>query len=206
MDDNFLIGRCHVSRESLQALRSYEVLLHKWQKAINLVSPASLKESWSRHFIDSLQLLPLIDAGAQTVLDLGSGGGFPGMVIALSRSDLHVHLVDSDFRKCEFLKTVSRESSVGVAVHHCRVEALPDDVVPDIITARGFAPLSKLFEFLEAVINRCPALRFVLLKGENYQAEIDEALQVYQFEWKAIPSLTEPKAAVLLISNVSKLA
>lgn len=100
----------------------YEALLKKWQPAINLVSPDTLSEIRTRHIEDSAQLVDLIPAGAKTLFDLGSGAGFPGLVIAMMRPDLEVHLVESDQKKCAFLSTVSRETKTPVIIHNSRVE------------------------------------------------------------------------------------
>ena len=99
-----------VSRETRALLEQYQALLLKWQEKINLISPATIKDCWNRHFEDSLQLLPLIPNGPQVLYDLGSGAGFPGLVLALTRSDIAVTLVESDAKKCAFLSAVSRET------------------------------------------------------------------------------------------------
>ncbi len=206
--DDVLVRDFGVSRESLDVLRAYEVQLHKWQNAINIVSNKSLQESWERHFVDSIQLLPYlplkIDARYK-IADLGSGGGFPGLVLAILRDDLDVHLIDSDQRKCQFLKNVSRETSTFVSVHSGRVEAVLKDVGPDIITARGFAPLVSLFNYVEDVISANPALKFLLLKGRSALDEVEAAREYYSFDCLSHPSITQTESHVLQISNVRKL-
>lgn len=205
--DEYLMDEFGVSRESMDHLRHYHALLLKWQKAINIVSNNSLAESWERHFVDSLQLLKHIPDGAHKLVDLGSGGGFPAMVLAIARRDLDVTLVDSDQRKAQFLKAVSRETignSVGVRSE--RVENVLLDLAPDLITARGFSSLRTILEMVEPLLATRPALKLLLLKGERAAEEIEEARTLYAFECDSQPSLTNPLAAVLSISNVSKLA
>src|SRR5262245_1521225 len=98
----------NVSRETFQRLEVYAELLKKWQRAINLLSPGTLENIWDRHFADSIQITNLIPMGMKKVVDLGSGAGFPAMVLSIARPDLDIHLIESDSRKCEFLKNVSR--------------------------------------------------------------------------------------------------
>jgi 16S rRNA G527 N7-methylase RsmG len=118
-----------VSRETISRLQAYHDLLVKWQKAINIVSPKTLDEVWSRHFADSAQLAERIPQNAK-VADLGSGGGFPGLVLAIMRPDLEIHLVESDLRKSEFLKNVSRETKSAARVHNDRVESVLASIGP----------------------------------------------------------------------------
>lgn len=210
--DDALIRDYGVSRESLERLHAYDALLHKWQKAINIVSNSTLPESWVRHFVDSLQLLPYLPEQSVgmadekiCIADLGSGGGFPGMALAIARPDFDVHLIDSDFRKGQFLKNVSRETSTPVSVHTERVEQVLPSIKPDYITARGFAPLLDLFKGTEAVFESNPVLRFVLLKGRGAQDEVSAARALYDFNCTVHASVTQAESQVLCISNVRKI-
>ncbi|MCB9988011.1 MAG: 16S rRNA (guanine(527)-N(7))-methyltransferase RsmG [Rhodospirillales bacterium] len=210
----------NVSRESLEKLKAYEALLHKWQKAVNLVSPNTLNEAWTRHFEDSLQLLPVIlsvseesknpsvaalshdDKKPLTLFDLGSGAGFPGLVLAIARPDINVHLVESDSKKCSFLKTVSRESSTPVTVHTARIESVDSESVPDVITARALASLDKLLGWCAKWADENPDLTMIFLKGEKTQEEITEARLSYSFDCKIIDSKTDPSGKILVITNL----
>lgn len=205
VSDADLMRDFNVSRESLDRLYIYRDLLVKWQKAINLVSNKSLPDAWRRHFLDSVQLLPQISGGVRIIADLGSGGGFPGAVLAVLRDDFEVHLVDSDYRKCQFLKNVSRETFCSFEVHNERVESVLDTLNPDLITARGFAPLVDLFGYCGAAIDRNPALNFLLLKGRNALQEIELAQTKYSFDYTSIPSLTDAESHVLMISDVRRI-
>lgn len=196
-----------VSRESFDRLVLYYDLLLKWQKAINLVSPKSLPNAWQRHFIDSAQLLPLLpqDEGLE-IVDCGSGGGFAGLVLALCRPDIQVHLIDSDMRKCQFLRTVSRESGASnVSVHNARVEEALPRVKPDLITARGFAALSVILGLAWDAYGAADGMPdMLLLKGAAYEAELADAGKNYSFTCDTLPSATDPTARVLRIKNVCK--
>lgn len=210
-----------VSRETMDKLKTYEALLHKWQKAVNLISPNTLDEAWERHFEDSLQVLPVIlsaseesrdpsaapqnDKKRKVLFDLGSGGGFPGMVTAITQPDLSVHLVESDSKKCSFLKTVSRETSTPVTIHNERIESLKTNAVPDIITARALASLDKLFDWCAPWAAANPALTLIFLKGEKAEEEIAIAQKRFSFSPEIFPSKTNPQASILRITNLRKL-
>jgi len=111
----------NVSRESLAQLEVYQALLFKWQKAINLVSNKTLQDSGVRHFADSAQLFQYVPEGTSSVMDWGSGAGFPGAVLSVLGPDLQFTVVESDERKCQFLKAVSRETSATMRVENARM-------------------------------------------------------------------------------------
>lgn len=191
------------SSEVRKKLETYKALLIKWQKAINLVSGKSLENVQHRHFDDSLQLKSLLPAGAKTLMDIGSGAGFPGMVLAMARPDLKVHLVESDARKCEFLRTVSRETGALVEIHNARIEAL-GGVKPDVITARALAELETLCGYCLPFAQENPALEMLFLKGEKAAGEIAKARQKFAFDCEEFPSRTDSAGVVLRLKNLHK--
>src|SRR5262245_14217980 len=142
----------NVPRGTLDRLETYAALLTKWQARINLVGPATLPDLWRRHFLDSAQLIPLLeqadslpqDGGGRILVDLGSGAGFPGLVLAIM-TDWRVHLIDSDQRKCAFLRQVALDCGVleRVTIHAKRIEQVTGIAV-DVATARACAPLEEL--------------------------------------------------------------
>lgn len=188
----------NVSRETISQLQIYHDLLVKWQKAINLVSPTTLDDIWARHFTDSTQLAGHIKPGA-LVADLGSGAGFPGMVLAIMRPDLKMILIESDNRKSEFLKNVSRETKTPVTIYNERVEKIlgAEGKVPDIITARAFAPLTTI---LKMIPENCRGAELLLLKGKTALDEVAEAAKTFDFECSDMPSRTDNDAKILKIS------
>ncbi len=192
-----------VSRETEAVLRAYQALLLKWQEKINLISPSTMADSWIRHFEDSVQLLPLIPVGAKTLYDLGSGAGFPGLVLAISRSDLSVTLVESDAKKCAFLQAVSRETGVTVTIKNNRIESAANELpAPDVVTARALASLESLLNYAHPWAETAT---MIFPKGENWQAEITAAKQAgWSFSYEAIPSKTEKNARILVLKNVRK--
>lgn len=191
-----------VSRETMARFYTYESILKKWQKAINLVSEKTLEELWSRHFADSAQLSEYIPQRAR-VADLGSGGGFPALVLAFLRLDLGIHLIESDERKFEFLRHVAREISIDVNIHNRRVEDILNGIKPDIITARAFSSLSNILDMAAGQIKQNENLKLVLLKGKNADAEIEEAGHSYDFDLQRHASVTDPEASILILSKIS---
>jgi 16S rRNA (guanine527-N7)-methyltransferase len=186
-----------VSRESFEQLKHYHALLVKWQRAINLVSPKTLEQAWQRHFVDSAQVAAYIPAGVRRVVDLGSGAGFPALVLAIMRPDIEWHLIESDERKAQFLRTVSRETNAPVDVHNARVEAVLGGLRPDLISARAFAPLVNILNYARnADVLNVPLL---LMKGRGYAEEVEAARARYHFEIQAHKSLTDPEARILSV-------
>lgn len=189
-----------VSRETLEKFRLYAALLEKWSGAINLVSRSTLPSLWKRHFLDSVQLFDLAPAAARNWLDLGSGAGFPGLVIALlateSRPELKVRLVESDQRKCAFLSTVSRETSLNnVEITNARVETITDSA--DVVSARAFAPLTQLLAHSSRLISDDGVALFP--KGEAVAVELTEARRDWHIEAEQRESMTDPAASVVII-------
>jgi 16S rRNA (guanine527-N7)-methyltransferase len=178
----------NVSRETQTKFDHYALLLRKWQRAINLVSKSTLDDIENRHIADSQQLAIYIDKQAR-VYDLGSGAGFPGLVLAMLRPDLDVHLIESDQRKCQFLRTVSRETNTDICIHNKRIEAL-DLPAPDIVTARAFASLSEILAYVRDWARASPGLKLVLLKGAYVAEEIEAAKDIYNFMAELTPSQT----------------
>ena len=188
----------------MKPLDQYLALLLKWQEKINLISPATIKDAWNRHFEDSLQLLPLIPEGAKTLYDLGCGAGFPGLVLAMERPDLAVTLIESDTKKCAFLQTVSRETGVSVTIQNCRIEAATQTLSPpDIVTARALASLESLLEYIGPWAEKNPALVAIFPKGENWKVEVDNCTK-WSFHVKQVPSRTEKSAQILVLTDIRK--
>ena len=177
--------RFDVSRETLASLSAYVALLEKWQPCINLVSPATLSDIWHRHILDSAQLLqylPTVPAYQRCqILDIGSGAGFPGLVLAILGAG-DVQLVESDQRKAVFLQTVIRELGLSARVSNQRIENLPA-CQPDVITARALAALPKLMSLI--ALQHHNGLTCLFLKG----ASVDEELTNFQTYSTMIPHL-----------------
>lgn len=197
--------RMDVSRETLTRLEKLEALLRKWNPAINLVSGQTLAQVWTRHFLDSAQLFDLAPASALTWADLGSGGGFPGLVVgvlALEKNpDLELTLVESDKRKAAFLLTAIRELGLSAHVRAERIEqAAPLNV--EVLSARALAALPLLLEFSERHLRADGIALFP--KGASWRDEVAQALQSWSFEYEALPSLTDADAVILKIKGLKR--
>ena len=156
-----------------------------------------------RHFADSAQLLNMIPEGCRTLADLGSGAGFPGLVLAILRPDLEVHLVESDERKCEFLRTVSRETKAGAIIHPRRIEKICDEIHPDVVSARALASLEDLCGYCLSWAQENPALTMLFLKGEKAEEELEKARKIYVFEHVLAPSATTDNGFVMKLTHLS---
>jgi 16S rRNA (guanine527-N7)-methyltransferase len=194
-----------VSRETVDRLGAYLALIGKWQRAINLVAAASLKDAWRRHLLDSAQLYPLIPPTAATLVDLGSGAGLPGLVLAILAQGegrvLAVNLVESDGRKAAFLATAARELGlVGVTVHASRAEdlAATGRLHAEIVTARALAPLERLLALARPFL--VPGGRCLFLKGERVDDELTAAQQSWRIRVDRIPSRSDPAGVVLAVA------
>lgn len=190
----------NVSRETLGRLTVYAELLEKWQKAINLVGKSTLPDLWRRHMLDSHQLLALAGRGEGCWLDLGSGAGFPALVIAIC-GDFDVHAIESDQRKCLFMSNVSRETSADLTVHRGRIE----EIAPfraDVISARALAPLDKLLE-LAAPFSHA-GTEFLLLKGQDVDEELTKASKCWIMEVQKHRSVTSEDGSILKITDLRR--
>jgi 16S rRNA (guanine527-N7)-methyltransferase len=189
-----------VSRETLARLKAYVGLLTDWNARHNLVSKASLDEVWQRHIWDSAQLAPLIPPEAKTLADLGSGAGFPGLVLAvLLQERLAVTLFEATRKKAEFLRTVADRLGLTVAVRAERIEEAARGVF-DVLTARACAPLLELLEYAQHFAG--PRTVCLFLKGQNVGVELTEARKSWRMKVREHPSVTHPFGVVLEIREL----
>lgn len=189
-----------VSRETIDRLVVYEQLLHRWQKVKNLVAPSTLSTIWSRHFCDSAQLLQHAPNALQWV-DLGSGAGFPGMVLAIALAavpNARVTLVESDHRKCAFLREVARATSAPAIIINSRIEDVHADLGDvDVVTARALTAMPELLRLAAPMIEKGALGLF--LKGQDVAAELTDAPIFSNFTLELLPSLTQPDANIVRV-------
>lgn len=184
----------------LSRLRTYAALLARWNPTIRLVSPQDLEDFWRRHIEDALQLVPLIPAPITHAVDLGSGGGLPGIVLAIA-TGIHFDLIESDGRKAAFLREAAIATTAPVTVHAHRIE----DIVLSrraLVTARALAPLPKLLDWAEPFLRSDGVCLFP--KGERVEAEIAEAEAVWSLSIDRIPSMTAEGARLLRIRDINR--
>jgi 16S rRNA (guanine527-N7)-methyltransferase len=242
-----------VPPETIERLELYERLLHQWQKAVNLVAPATLDAVWHRHFADSAQLIPLAPPGIRAWIDLGSGAGFPGLVAAIvmagsrrgspspratptspqtpsprgegrdpgplpasremgavatgARESPRFTLIESDARKCAFLREVARQVAISVDILSKRAESVRTSVneaLPRVVSARALAPLDRLFGLAAPLSPRGTTLLF--LKGREVGKELQMAESRWRFQVALVPSVTDTHGRVAVITNLERKA
>ena len=189
-----------VSRETFARLEAVEALLRRWNGTINLVSRGDEANLWHRHFEDSLQLVPLLPPDAQAGVDLGSGAGFPGLVLAIA-SGIHFHLIESDHRKAAFLREAVAAADAPATIHAARIETTILDPV-DVLTARGLAPLSELLALGARFLKQNGTA--LLLKGAHVDQEIEAAATQWSMTVTSTPSKTNPMGHVLMITGINR--
>jgi 16S rRNA (guanine527-N7)-methyltransferase len=187
-----------VSRETLARLEVYTGLLREWSARINLVGAATLGDLWRRHFLDSAQLIEHVPAATRSLIDLGSGAGFPGLVLAISGVP-GVELVEADARKCAFLREAARITARPVIIRNARIEALPPHVV-DVVTARGCAPLDRLLVLAQPFIG--PDTVCLFPKGERVEQELVAASQAWSMDVTRHASRSDPRGVILCLRRV----
>jgi 16S rRNA (guanine527-N7)-methyltransferase len=187
-----------VSRETLPRLEAYVALLETWNPRINLVSAASLGDVWRRHILDSGQLLRHLPPGARVVVDLGSGAGLPGLILAILGVP-EVHLIESDQRKAVFLREAARVAGASVTVHAQRIEAVAP-FPADVVTARALAPLTQLLEWSAPFLREGTVCLF--LKGAGVADELTAARQKWIMHTQTLASLSDDKGHILRLEGL----
>jgi len=194
-----------VSRETMDRLQAYSALLVKWNPKINLVAKSTISNMWHRHFADSAQIWALAPKGAKTWLDIGSGAGFPGLVIAAIAAektpDLAVTLVESDRRKSVFLQAAAREMGISVQIITKRIEDLEPQNA-DIMSARALSSLSQLLEFADK--HRKPHGVNLFPKGARVDSELTESSTCWHMAYETFPSMTDSDAVILRIGEFKR--
>ena len=202
MSDDVLID---VSRETMALLKQLRTLVEKWNKSINLISKSTVPDMWNRHIIDSAQIFYARKKSFKKWLDMGSGAGFPGLVVAILAQDKNINgeivLVESDRRKCAFLSTVKRELNLKISIINNRIEVC-DKQNADVVSARALADLASLLElsFNHASDNAS----LIFAKGKSWQEELVAAQKAWNFSWEAVTSITDSKSVVLKIGELSR--
>ena len=190
-----------VSRETLDAFDHYAKHLERWSRAMNLVGRDSLDDLWRRHFWDSAQLLPFlpgVEDGNRVIADMGSGAGFPGMVLAILGAG-EVHLIEADRKKAVFLREVARALSLDVRIHAQRIEALSGGFA-DVVTARALAPLDRLTTYSQALLK--PGGKALFLKGQGVDRELTLISDIERMTIERFPSRSDPSGVILRIGGL----
>ena len=189
-----------VSRETLSRLEAYAALLTQWSTRINLVGRETLPDLWRRHILDSAQLRPLIPDSARSLIDLGSGAGFPGLVLAILGVP-GVELVEADSRRCAFLREAARITEAKVTLRPCRIQAVPPHPV-DVVTARACAPLDRLLELAEPFLSLSTLCLFP--KGERFEEELTLVREGWTMSVSVEQSLSDRRGVILRLQQVAR--
>lgn len=199
------IANLDVSRETIEKLEHFVDLTLKWNPRINLIAKSTISDIWERHIVDSAQLFGLNPSQPKTWLDIGSGGGFPGIVLAAIAAEKSPHtlftMIESDQRKAAFLRTAVRELSLSATVIAERVEQAEPQRA-DIVSARALSSLSELFPHILRHMRTTGSA--ILPKGKAYQDEINIAQADWRFEVTAHPSMTDAQARILVVKDIHR--
>ena len=182
------------------ALVTFAALLLRWNRTVNLIARRDEPNLWDRHIADSLQLAPLIPPGTPRAIDLGSGGGFPGLVLAIATA-IPFDLIESDQRKAAFLREAARATGAPATIHNVRIEAARLPPAP-LVTARALAPLPHLLAL--AAPKLAPTGICLFLKGQNVASELTDAATQWHMRVEMLPSQTSPVASILRISEIAR--
>ena len=200
-----VIESLNVSRETINSLSEYEALLCKWNQKINLVSPNTLANLWVRHFLDSGQIINHVNASGKKWVDVGTGAGFPGLVVAVllrdRKIDCDLILVEKNMKKVFFLNEVIRKLNLNVKVFNNNVDTI-EPLNADILTARAFSELKKLIEL--SVRHRKERGVSLFLKGENYRLELDKTLNYRFFDYDILDSLSNSSGKIIRVKKIFK--
>lgn len=195
-----------VSRETFARLKEMDRVLTDWSARHNLIARSTMEARWFRHYLDSAQIAPLLPDGIKRLVDLGSGGGFPGLVLAamLAEKNVHVTLIESTGKKAAFLSAAGEAMGLSnLKVIPARIESVKPGGAPDVVTARALARLDKLLGYIHGIQGK--TTRAFLLKGQDVEAELTEAAKSWHMDVKRHKSLTSPDATLLEIADLRAL-
>ncbi len=184
----------------MEKLKRYVALLAQWQDKMNLVGQSTMADVWRRHVLDSAQLVPLIEKTEGAIADIGSGAGFPGLVVSIM-TNRRVFLIESVSKKCAFLMEAARETKAPATMVNRRVENVTD-LKFLVVMARAVAPLASLIELSLTILE--PAGSCFFLKGQGVSGELTEALKRWNMNVTRIPSVTDPSGTVLKLEGIKK--
>jgi len=200
-----LLDDLNVSRETLADLEKMVELLIKWNKAINLVGKSTTDSIWARHILDSAQMWTQRPENLTSWVDLGSGGGFPALVLAIlgkaQAPSACFHMIESDARKCVYLRNVSRETSLNTKIHTVRIESTAS-IKADVVSARALASVETLLSFSEKFLTNNAFCLF--LKGQACDTEEEKARESWSFQSEKIKSISDDTGSILKIWNLKR--
>ena len=195
-----------VSRETITSLKKYENILIKANKTLNLIGNSTIKEIWTRHFLDSVQVIDFIDKNDKNLIDIGSGAGFPGLVLAVALKDrkipLKVKLIEKSPKKVKFLKELIQELHVGAQVINQNIFKEPKKMVGDVFVARAFKPLKIILPLIHNKLENWK--KFFIFLGKTGKNELLQASKSWDIEYKQRVSITSNDSIVIEINRLKK--
>jgi len=195
-----------VSRETITSLKKYEDLLIKANKSLNLVGNSTINQIWSRHFLDSAQVIDFVDKNDKCLVDLGSGAGFPGLVLAIACKDrkipLKIKLIEKSSKKVKFLKNVIEELDLKVEVFNQNILEEEIKFVADVFIARAFKPLKKILQLMHNNAENYKKI-FIFL-GKTGKNELLQASKSWDIEYKQRVSVTSSDSMIIEINRLKK--
>ena len=195
-----------VSRETITSLKKYEKCLIESNKTLNLVGKSTVNDVWVRHFLDSSQVIDFIDKNSKSVIDLGSGAGFPGLIVAILAKDrkipIKVNLIEKSKKKALFLKRVINDLKLDTHVLNLNVFELTDKIQTDLIIARAFKPLKTILRLLDQKVENWK--KIFLFLGKTGQNELLQASKIWDIRYKQRRSVTSRDSIVIEINRLKK--
>ena len=195
-----------VSRETINSLKIYESHLIESNKGLNLIGKSTINQIWIRHFLDSFQVIDFIDKNEKTLIDIGSGAGFPGLVLAIASLDrkipLKIKLIEKSPKKVIFLKKIIHVLNLNTEVHNQNVFEFPNTLAGDVFVARAFKPLKKILELMHKKVKNWKKI-FIYL-GKTGQSELDDASKIWDIKYKQRMSVTSKDSLIIEINNLAK--
>lgn len=199
---DFFLKNFPVPRETIHRLEGYVAALTETNQKINLISQNTLPQIWTRHIADSAQLINHIPEGTQKIIDMGSGAGFPGLVLAILRPEVEVNLIESTGKKANFLSEIAKEFAPNAIIHNGRIEQY-EDLKGEVITARALASVRDLLNYSHKLRQAKSICLF--MKGEKVDQEIMDAKKYWQFKCDPISSMTNPASHILKLAEISRM-
>ena len=195
-----------VSRETIRSLEKYEKILINANKSINLIGNSTINQIWHRHILDSFQVIDFIDKNDKTLVDIGSGAGFPGLVLAIAAKDrklpLKISLIEKSSKKTKFLKETIKKLNLNVEVSCQNILEKEKKVVADVFVTRAFKPFPIILKLIHNKIENWK--KFFIFLGKSGKEEILRASKIWDIEYKQRISVTNNDSAVLEINDLKK--
>ncbi len=195
-----------VSRETITSLKKYENTLIKANRTLNLIGTSTIKDIWNRHFLDSVQVIDFIEENDKILVDLGSGAGFPGLILAITSKDrkipLKIKLVEKSPKKVKFLRNVISELSLDVEVINRNVLEDPKKLIGDVFVARAFKPLQIILQLIHSKAENWKKI-FIFL-GKTGKSELLQASKIWYIKYKQRVSITNDDSIVIEINEIKK--